>query len=146
MKQLSFSLKVFITLFVLCITGIVFSTIAIDKQIDSYIEEVKTEVNIEVINNSDNEVILVQEGEDITVIINSDEESEQVTKNDIEEEDDAYGMVTSTIGLNVREEPSLDSEKVGVLEYGSKVKILGESGDWYKTDSGYIFKEYVVKI
>ena len=145
MKRLSFSLKVFITLFVLCITGIVFSTIAIDKQIDSYIEEVKTEVNIEIVNNSNNEVIVVREEDNIKVIIDSDEETKQVTEIDNEEED-VYVMVTSEIGLNVREQPSLDSEKVGVLEYGSKVKVLEETGDWFKTDSGYIFKEYVVKI
>ena len=56
MKRMSFSLKLFITLFVLCIAGIVFSTIAIDQQIDSYIEELKIEV--QVINNSNNEINL----------------------------------------------------------------------------------------
>lgn len=145
MKKLSFSLKVFITLFVLCITGIVFSTITIDKQIDSYIEEMKTEVKVEVINNSNNEVMVVQEGEDITVIINPVEETKQVTEND-DKEQYAYGLVTSVSGLNVRKQPSLDSEKVGVLEYGAEIKILGETGDWFKTDSGYIFKEFVIKI
>lgn len=145
MKRLSFSLKVFISLFVLCIVGIVFSTIAIDKQIDSYIEEVKTEVNIEVVNNSNNEITVIQEGSDITVIIDSCEESKQVAEKDIIEKD-MYVTVTSTTGLNVREQPNLDSEKVGVLEYGAKVKVLEETGDWFKTDSGYIFKEYVTKI
>ena len=145
MKKISFSLKVFITLFVLCIAGIVFSTIAIDKQIDSYIEEMKTEVNVEIINNSKDEVIVVQDGEDVSVIINPVEESNEVTKIDNEEQD-LYGIVTSVSGLNVREQPSLDSEKVGVLEYGAEIKILGESGDWFKTNSGYVFKEYVTKI
>ena len=145
MKRLSFSLKVFITLFVLCIAGIVFSTIAIDKQIDSYIEEVKTEVSIEVVNNSNNEITVIQEDSDITVIIDSCEESKQVAEKDIIEKD-VYVTVTSTTGLNVREQPNLDSEKVGVLEYGAKVKVLEETGDWFKTDSGYIFKEYVTKI
>lgn len=145
MKKLSFNLKVFITLFVLCIAGIVFSTIAIDKQIDSYIKEMKTEVNVEIINNSDNEVMVVQEGEDISVIINPVEESNEVTEIDNKEQD-VYGIVTSVSGLNVREQPSLDSEKVGVLEYGAEIKILGESGDWFKTNLGYVFKEYVIKI
>jgi uncharacterized protein YgiM (DUF1202 family) len=146
MKKLSFGLKVFITLFVLCISGIVFSTIAIDKQIDSYIEEMKTEVKIEVVNNSDNEVMIVQEGNNIIVNINP-KESTPVTQEDNEEKAiEMYGIVTSEIGLNVREQPRLDSDKVGTLEYGAKVKILEEVGDWYKTDSGYIFKEYVIKI
>ena len=145
MKKLSFSLKVFITLFVLCITGIVFSTIAIDKQIDSYIEEMKAEINVEVINNSDSEIMVVQEGEDITVIINPNEESNEVTEIDNKEQD-VYGVVTSISGLNVREQPSLDSKKVGVLEYGAEIKILGESGDWFKTDLGYVFKDFVIKI
>lgn len=146
MKRLSFSLKVFITLFVLCIAGIVISTIAIDKEIDSYIEKMDTEVNITVINNTDDDVTIEQEDGNIIIKVNPEKEkSSQVTKSD-ENGKEEYGIVTSVVGLNVREQPTIDSKKIGTLEYGAKVKILEESGDWYRTESGFIFKEYVIKI
>lgn len=146
MKRLSFSLKVFITLFVLCIAGIVISTIAIDKEIDSYIEKMNTEVNITVINNTDDNVTIEQEDGNIIIKVNPEKEkSSQVTKSD-EDGKEEYGIVTSVVGLNVREQPTIDSEKIGALEYGAKVKILEESGDWYRTELGFIFKEYVIKI
>lgn len=146
MKRLSFSLKVFITLFVLCIAGIVISTIAIDKEIDSYIEKMNTEVNITVINNTDDDVTIEREDGNIIIKVNPEKEkSSQVTKSD-EDGKEEYGIVTSVVGLNVREQPTIDSEKIGALEYGAKVKILEESGDWYRTELGFIFKEYVIKI
>lgn len=141
MKRLSFSLKVFITLFVLCIVGIVFSTIAIDKQIDSYIDEMQTEIQI--VNNSENEVIVETIDNKTIVTINPAENTEEVTKEEINEE--FYGLVTSTSGLNIREEPSVNSEKVGVLFYGEQVKILEDCGDWYRTENGFVFKDYVIK-
>lgn len=141
MKRLSFSLKVFITLFVLCIVGIVFSTIAIDKQIDSYIDEMQTEIQI--VNNSENEVIVETIDNKTIVTINPAEDTEEVTKEEKNEE--FYGLVTSTSGLNIREEPSVNSEKVGVLFYGEQVKILEDCGDWYRTENGFVFKDYVIK-
>lgn len=141
MKRLSFSLKVFITLFVLCIVGIVFSTIAIDKQIDSYIDEIQTEIQI--VNNSENEVIVETIDNKTIISINPAEDIEEVTKEEINKE--FYGLVTSTSGLNIREEPSVNSEKVGVLFYGEQVKILEDCGDWYRTENGFIFKDYVIK-
>ena len=146
MKRLSFSLKVFITLFVLCIAGITVSTIAIDKEIDSYIEKMNTEVNITVINNTDDDVTIEQEDGNIIIKVNPEKEkSSQVIIPD-ESGKEVYGIVTSVVGLNVREQPTIDSEKIGVLEYGAEVKILEESDDWYRIESGYIFKEYVIKI
>ena len=139
MKQ--FRIKMFITLFVLCVVGIVFSTIAIEKQIDSYIERIHTEVKIEVINNSDNNVTVTQNDDDITIKI---DEQKEVTKTPVGE--DEYILVTSDNGLNIRHKPSVDSNKVGTLNYGAKIKIVEEVGDWYKTDLGYIFKEYTIKI
>lgn len=141
MKRLSFSLKVFITLFVLCIVGIVFSTIAIDKQIDSYIDEMQTEIQI--VNNSENEVIVETIDNKTIISINPAEDTEEATKEEINKE--FYGLVTSTSGLNIREEPSVNSEKVGVLFYGEQVKILEDCGDWYRTENGFIFKDYVIK-
>lgn len=138
MKRLSFSLKLFITLFVLCILGIVISTIAIDKQIDSYIEELKTEIQI--VNNTDNVVIVTREGSNIVIMVDHKDETEDVVEPEV-----FYGEVTSLSGLNIRQEPSVESEKVGVLEYGETVEIIEDCGDWYKTESGYIFKDYVMK-
>lgn len=139
MKQFRF--RMFITLLVLCAVGIVFSTIAIEKQIDSYIERIHTEVKIEVINNSDNNVTVTQNENDITIKI---DERKEVTKTPVGE--DEYVLVTSDNGLNIRHNPSVDSNKVGTLNYGAKIKIIEEVGDWYKTDLGYIFKEYTIKI
>ena len=141
MKRMDFSLKVFITLFVLCISGIVFSTIAIDKQIDSYIEELKTEIQI--VNNSNDDVVISREDNNIIITINPIEQTEDEV---IKEEPEMHGMVTSASGLNIRQEPSVNSNRVGVLDYGVKVRILEDCGDWYRTDNGYISKEFVVRI
>ena len=138
MKKLSFELKVFITLIVLCIAGIVFSTIAIDKQIDNYIEELKTEIKI--VNNGNDEINIDRENNKIVITVNpiEEEETEEVTE--------MRGMVISTDGLNIRQNPSVESERIGVLEYGSEVIILEDCGDWYRIDNGYIFKDYVIRI
>jgi uncharacterized protein YgiM (DUF1202 family) len=129
---------VFITLIVLCIAGIVFSTIAIDKQIDNYIEELKTEIKI--VNNGNDEINIDHENNKIVITINpiEEEESEEVTE--------IRGMVISNDGLNIRQNPSVESERIGVLEYGSEVIILEDCGDWYRIDNGYIFKDYVIRI
>jgi len=138
MKKLSFELKVFITLIVLCIAGIVFSTIAIDKQIDNYIEELKTEIKI--VNNGNDEINIDHENNKIVITVNpiEEEESEEVTE--------IRGIVISNDGLNIRQNPSVESERIGVLEYGSEVIILEDCGDWYRIDNGYIFKDYVIRI
>lgn len=139
MKRLSFSLKLFITLFVLCILGIVISTIAIDKQIDAYIDEIKTEIQI--VNNTDSDIVVVREDDNIIININpEDEVEEEVIVPEV-----FQGKVTSLSGLNIRQEPSVESEKVGVLEYGETVEILEDCGDWYRTENGFIFKDYVLR-
>lgn len=142
MKRLGFSLKLFVLLFILCIAGMVFSTIAIDKQIDGYIEDIKTE--IEIINNSDNNVIINQENNKILIIINPIEEDDEEIVPEVKEP--IRGLVTSKIGLNIRQEPSIESERIGVLEYGSEIEILEDCGDWYRIENGYIFKDYVIRI
>lgn len=139
MKRLSFSLKLFITLFVLCILGIVISTIAIDKQIDAYIDEIKTEIQI--VNNTDSNIVVVREDDNIIININpEDEVEEEVIVPEV-----FQGKVTSLSGLNIRQEPSVESEKVGVLEYGETIEILEDCGDWYRTENGFIFKDYVLR-
>lgn len=139
MKRLSFSLKLFITLFVLCILGIVISTIAIDKQIDAYIDEIKTEIQI--VNNTDSDIVVVREDDSIIININPEDEVEE----EVIEPEVFQGKVTSLSGLNIRQEPSVESEKVGVLQYGETVEILEDCGDWYRTENGFIFKDYVLR-
>ena len=55
----------FVIVFVICFTGIFASTIMIDNLIDSYIEEIKTTVDIEIINNTTNEVVIEDNDEEI---------------------------------------------------------------------------------
>ena len=45
--------------------------------------------------------------------------------------------------LNVRSGPSLTSQKVGSLVKNQKVEVLETSGDWYRTNYGWINKNYV---
>ena len=142
MKKIDFGFKVFITLFVLCVAGIVFSTIAIDKQIDSYIEQIQMEVHV--VNNTEDNVTIEKEDNKMIITINPTEENEEVTNEN--NETDEYGIVTSISGLNVRQGPSIESEKVDILEYGTRVNILEDCGDWYRTENGFIFKEFVIKI
>lgn len=51
--------------------------------------------------------------------------------------------------LNFRENPSTNSDTLGVLNNGTKVNIISEQGDWYKikynNQEGYVSKQYVKK-
>ena len=131
------SLRILLTLVLTCIFGIIFSVVAIDKQIDSYIEEMKTDI---VINNNTDLVIDLKE-EEGQMVLTIDENKEVVEKEEYE-----YGIVTSQSGLNIREEATHNSDKIGTFYYGAKVRIIEDCGDWYKTDNGYIFKEFVLRI
>ena len=53
------------------------------------------------------------------------------------------GTGTVTSGLNIRKEPSADSEKVDSYKEGDKVKILEVKDGWGKTDKGWINLKYV---
>lgn len=52
------------------------------------------------------------------------------------------GTVTAT-HLNIRQEPTTDSLAVGSYQKGDTVTILETSGDWGRTDRGWIKLEYV---
>lgn len=62
--------------------------------------------------------------------------------------DSGYIRVTGATNIHVRSEASTDSASLGRLDYGAKVTIKGESGDWYMiafgAGSGYIMKKFVV--
>lgn len=137
-------IKLFSIIFIVCLIGIVFSTFLIDKQIDSYIAEMKTnvDINIEIIDNNDNDVIVDKTGNDIKIYINSNKK-ESTTDTVVKT---SYVKVVSETGLNIRKEPSIDSEKVGAINYGHSIKIIEDCGEWYKTDLGFIYKEHTIKI
>lgn len=66
------------------------------------------------------------------------------------EESELKGYVLPSVEeyLNIRSNPSTDSEIVGKLYIGTKAEILGEEGDWYQVRSGsvegYVYKPYTV--
>ena len=45
--------------------------------------------------------------------------------------------------LNIRQEPDIESPRVGQLENGSRVAILEDAGDWFKTEHGYVMARYI---
>ncbi len=53
------------------------------------------------------------------------------------------GTCTVTRGLNIRQEPNADSEKVGELVEGNIVTILEVDGNWGKTVQGWINLNFV---
>lgn len=54
--------------------------------------------------------------------------------------------VNSEKGLNVRSGPSTDYSVIGTLSNGSKIKVTGESGGWYRFDyngkDGFVATKY----
>lgn len=46
--------------------------------------------------------------------------------------------------LNVRKEPSLDSEIVRVLDDESIIDVESFDDSWYKVEDGYVMKEFTI--
>ena len=132
----------FIIVFVVCFTGIIASTIMIDNLIDSYIEEIKTTVNIEVINNTTDEVVVEDKNGNIKVYINSETEDEVVTRESTVFEQRQVKVITDK-GLNIRKEPDASSEVVGTINYGDETTVINEIDGWYETTNGFIKSDYV---
>ena len=132
----------FIIVFVICFTGIFASTIMIDNLIDSYIEEIKTTVNIEVINNTTDKVVVEDKNGNIKVYINSETEDEVVTQESTVFEQRQVKVITDK-GLNIRKEPDVSSEVVGTINYGDETTIINEVDGWYETTNGFIKSDYV---
>lgn len=132
----------FIIVFVICFTGIFASTIMIDNLIDSYIEEIKTTVNIEVINNTTDEVVVEDKNGNIKVYINSETEDEVVTQESTVFEQRQVRVITDK-GLNIRKEPDVSSEVVGTINYGDETTVINEVDGWYETTNGFIKSDYV---
>lgn len=53
--------------------------------------------------------------------------------------------VVTTDNLNIREQPSTDSNIVGQCLEGERYEILGEEDGWYQIDGGYISSEFAEK-
>ena len=132
----------FIIVFVVCFTGIIASTIMIDNLIDSYIKEIKTEVNIEVINITTDEVVVEDKNGNIKVYINSETEDEVVTRESTVFEQRQVKVITDK-GLNIRKEPDVSSEVVGTINYGDETTVINEIDGWYETTNGFIKSDYV---
>lgn len=148
--RLNTNLKLLLILFIVCFSGILISGLLIDKKIESYVAEMQTNVNInvEVINNLDNDsadIEVKQDKDNIKIYINPKEDSTTVIEND-DCDNDIYVQVTSKRGLNIRENPTVESEKVGVLNYGDSIQILSEHNGWYLTEFGFICKKFTIKI
>ena len=133
----------FIIVFVICFTGIVASTVMIDNLIDSYIKEIKTEVNIEVINNTNSEVAIEDNNGNIKVYINSETEEEKVVTEESTVFEQKEVTVITDKGLNIRKEPDISSEVVGTINYGGEVTVINEVDGWYETTDGFIKTDYV---
>ena len=133
----------FIIVFVVCFTGIIASTVMIDNLIDSYIKEIKTEVNIEVINNTNSEVAIEDNNGNIKVYINSETEEEKVVTEESTVFEQKEVTVITDKGLNIRKEPDISSEVVGTINYGGEVTVINEVDGWYETTDGFIKTDYV---
>lgn len=53
--------------------------------------------------------------------------------------------------LNVREESTTDSKRIGYLNHGEKAKVISDEGDWLKvsytdTKEGYVAREYTLLV
>lgn len=137
-------LKMFMVIFLVCFVGIITTSFMIDKKIESYIADMKSvvNINIEVINNTnDNVEVKKSDNGNIKVYINSKAEP-QVTE-ETSKVISKQVTVTSEVGLNIRKEPTIESEKVGAYNYGERVRVIEDHGYWYKTDLGFICKRYV---
>ena len=114
----------------------------IDNLIDSYIEEIKTTVNIEIINNTTNEVVVEDKNGNVRVYINSEIEDEVVTQESTVFEHRQVKVITDK-GLNIRKEPDVSSEVVGTINYGNETTVIDEVDGWYETNDGFIKSDYV---
>lgn len=63
------------------------------------------------------------------------------------EEKKAYEIFKGRVvygNLNIRREPKVaDGNITGVLKNGTTVEILGEKGDWFQIEDGWIMAKYI---
>lgn len=73
-------------------------------------------------------------------INNSNQKPEENTNQTLEK----Y-IVVPTIGLNCREYPDINSRKITAYKYNEVIQIGEISGEWGKTDKGWVNMKYVTK-
>lgn len=73
----------------------------------------------------------------------------QISKTDDIENTDSYGIVTASV-LNVRDKASINSNIIGTLDKGTKVKLSTKIGNWwniyYGEHGGFVSDKYVNKL
>ena len=151
MKNFSINFKILVLVLILSIFGIFGSAFMIDNYCKTE-KEIAVQNSIDVVvnvyNNSEKVNVKVDEkvnGEvNVTIDDKKIETSEQV--NNETSQYPSQGIVSTEYGLNIRRDANIDSEKVGVYEYGEKIEIVDEVGDWYITDEGFVYKEFVMLI
>jgi len=82
--------------------------------------------------------------------VEEQKKSEVEAEEDIGPEEESFEPIIlySIDRVNIRTAPDVNSEKHGVINRRDQIKVIGETGDWYKieTDDGnyYVAKEYFV--
>ncbi len=152
MKKFSINFKILVLMIILAVFGIVSSAFMIDNY---YKEQNRLEVknNIDVVvnvyNNSDKVDVDIVEKDNGEVDVTISDKKLETTEHDYKDASSYYpiqGIVNTERGLNIRQDADINSDKVGVYEYGETVEIIDAVEDWYITDEGFIYKEYVLLI
>lgn len=64
----------------------------------------------------------------------------------VDEKIDAKDLIViARDGLNAREDASADSDIITVYPFATRFTVDTIKGDWYKTNIGYVYKEYVME-
>lgn len=137
-------LQMFLLIFLVCFVGIIATSFMIDNEIESYIADMRSviNINIEVINNTD-DIVEVKKSDNGNVKVYIHSKTDKLITEKTSEETSKQVKVISEVGLNIRKEPTIKSDKVGAYNYGETVQVIGDHGYWYKTDLGFICKRYV---
>lgn len=152
MKKFSINFKILVLMIILAVFGIVSSAFMIDNY---YKEQNRLEVknNIDVVvnvyNNSDKVDVDIVEKDNGEVDVTISDKKLETTEHDYKDTSSYYpiqGIINTERGLNIRQDADINSDKVGVYEYGETVEIIDVVEDWYITDEGFIYKEYVLLI
>ena len=95
--------------------------------------------------------ILVKEGSHCIIILEDYKILNDTVFTDNEKNIVRYGIVklkNTSSYLNVRKEPTTDSQAIDALDHNDRVKIIGENKGWYKIQYediiGYCSKAYIV--
>lgn len=148
MKKFSINFKILVLMLMLSVFGIFTSAFMIDNYCKTE-KEIAVNNSIDVVvnvyNNSDNVDVKVDKKTDGKIDVTVSDKKIETTKQD-NNEITSYpiqGIVNTKYGLNIRQDADIDSNKVGVYEYGENLEIVDEVDDWYITDDGFIYKDFV---